>query len=75
MILNKPHNPACRLIVSAMTPRQRILAKKHGTPPDFASSVYKCVPGDISMDEARAAIDKYNREWAEAGQTANVSAR
>ena len=47
----------------SMTPRQRKLAKKHGTPAEFAAAVYKCVPGDISMDEARAAIEKYNVEW------------
>lgn len=50
----------------SLTPNQRKLAKKHGTPAEFAQAVYKCVPGDISMDEARAAVDKYNREWAEA---------
>lgn len=51
----------------SMTPAQRKLAKKHGTPAEFAQAVYKCVPGDISMDEARAAVEKYNGEWATAG--------
>jgi len=51
----------------SMTPAQRKLAKKHGTPAEFAAAVYKCVPGDISMYEARAAVEKYNREWATAG--------
>jgi len=49
----------------SMTPRQRKLSRKHGTPAEFAISVYKCVPGDISMDQARAAVDKYCREWNE----------
>jgi hypothetical protein len=52
----------------SMTAQQRKLAKKHGTPAEFAVAVYKCVPGDISMDEARAAVEKYNREWDTAGQ-------
>lgn len=51
----------------SLTPAQRKLAKKHGTPAEFAQAVYKCVPGDISMDEARAAVEKYNREWDAAG--------
>ena len=50
----------------SLTPKQRKLAKKHGTPAEFAQSVYKTVPGYISMDEARDAVDKYNREWAAA---------
>lgn len=55
------------LLLSQMTPAQRELNRKHGTPAVFARAVYKCVPGDISMDEARAAVEKYGREWAEAG--------
>ncbi len=50
-----------------MTRAQRKLVKKHGTPAEFAVAVYKAVPGDISMDEARDAVKKYNREWAAAG--------
>lgn len=42
------------------------MAKKHGTPAEFSQACYARVPGDISMDEARAAIEKYNREWEEA---------
>jgi hypothetical protein len=51
---------------AALSKRQMVLAKKHGTPAQFASACYDAVPGYISMDEAAAAIDKYNREWAEA---------
>jgi hypothetical protein len=51
-----------------MTRKQKALAKKHGTPAEFAQACYACVPGDISIDEASAAVAKYNREWAEAGQ-------
>jgi len=49
------------------TAAQRALIRKHGTPAKFAADVYKCVPGDISLDEARQAVDKYNREWSAAG--------
>ena len=45
---------------------QEALRKKHGTPAQFAKACYECVPGDISMDEARAAIEKYNKEWNDA---------
>lgn len=48
------------------TEGQLALIEKHGTPPEFAIAVYKAVPSDISMDEARAAIDKYNAEFANA---------
>ncbi|HVX56949.1 MAG TPA: hypothetical protein VHA37_04405 [Candidatus Saccharimonadales bacterium] len=46
--------------------KQKRLVKKHGTPAQFARACYECVPGDISMDEARAAVEKYNREWGAA---------
>lgn len=49
-----------------LSKRQKALAKKHGNPAEFAAAVYQCVPSDISMDEAAAAISKYNHEWAEA---------
>jgi hypothetical protein len=53
--------------LSCCSRRQKALAKKHGSPAEFAKACYECVPGDISMDEARAAIEKYNQEWVEAG--------
>jgi len=53
----------------SLTPKQRKLAEKHGTPAEFAQAVYKCVPGDISMDEARADVDKYSYEWKLAGMS------
>jgi len=59
----------------AWTGKQVALAKKHGTPAEFAVAVYKCVPGDISMDEARAAIEKYNTEWDAAGKRTRVTGR
>lgn len=49
--------------LGAFTPAQRKLAKKHGTPAEFAKACYEAVPGFISMDEARAAVNKYNAEW------------
>jgi hypothetical protein len=50
-----------------MTAKQRKLAKEHGNPAEFASACYKAVPAFISMDEAAAAIRKYNAEWEAAG--------
>lgn len=37
---------------AAFSKTQKALAKKHGTPAEFAAAVYQAVPGDISMDEA-----------------------
>ena len=51
---------------SVFSKKQRRLAKKHGTPSEFASAVWQCVPGDISTDEAQAAISKYLKEWDDA---------
>lgn len=53
----------CSRCNTQMTTGQRILYKKHGTSAEFAKACYECVPSDISMDEARAAIEKYNAEW------------
>jgi hypothetical protein len=52
--------------LSELSAKQIRLKVKHGTPAEFARAVYECVPGDISMDEARAAIEKYNQEWLKA---------
>ena len=52
--------PLQRLVLS---PRARALAKQHGTPAEFAVACYEAVPAFVSMDEAAAAIAKYNREW------------
>lgn len=57
-----------KTIVSPFTLAQQVLRKKHGTPAQFAAACYENVPGFISMEEARSAIDKYNREWSEAAQ-------
>lgn len=51
---------------SVFSRKQKALAKKHGTPAEFAQATYECVPSWISMDEAKTAIEKYNREWAHA---------
>lgn len=48
---------------AALSPRQKDLRRVSGTPAEFARGIYQCVPGDISMDEARAALDRYIREW------------
>jgi hypothetical protein len=55
------------LLSKVFTAKQKILAEKHGTPAEFSEAVYRAVPGCISMDEARSSIEKYNKEWAEAG--------
>lgn len=47
----------------ALSREQRRLRKKHGTPAEFATACYAACPGYISMDEARIAIEKYNRQW------------
>jgi len=55
-------------VTSMLSKKQRKLKKRHGTPAEFAQSVYKCVPGEISMDEARSAVAKYQMEWDAAGK-------
>lgn len=50
----------------ALTPAQERLYKKHGTPHQFAGAVQRAL-GEISLDEAREAVDKYNSEWFAAG--------
>lgn len=44
------------------TKKQRQLAKEKGTPAEFAD---KCLAalGEISWDEAQAAVDRYLKEW------------
>jgi hypothetical protein len=54
------------MIKIKMSQKQSELAKKHGTPAEFAQAVYKAVPGFISMDEARESIERYNQEWSDA---------
>jgi len=49
-----------------LTEKQARLKKKRGTPKEFADAVFNAV-GEISIAEARTAIDKYNAEWFEAG--------
>lgn len=51
-----------------MTEKQKILAEKHGTPTEFESAVWMAYDTlYITGDEAVAAINKYKREWEEAG--------
>jgi hypothetical protein len=44
------------------TAKQEVLKRKHGTPREFADAIIRGL-GEYSVDEARAAIDKYNVEW------------
>ena len=48
-----------------MSEKQEELAAKHGTPKEFAAAVWRAL-GEISIDEALAAIAKYEQEWADA---------
>ncbi len=50
-----------------MTPKQKELLKKHGSPSAFAKAVYAAL-GEISINEANVAILKYQREWEVAGK-------
>jgi hypothetical protein len=62
------HSNLQHIQMAGLTRKQRKLAKRHGTPAEFAVAVYQAVPGDLSMDEARRSIDKYNLQWKEAGR-------
>lgn len=55
------------LILDGLSEQQKALVAKHGTPAGFAIACYELVPGMISMDEARAAVEKYQAEWDAAG--------
>lgn len=55
------------LILDGLSEQQKVLMAKHGTPAGFAIACYELVPGTISMDEARTAVEKYQREWDAAG--------
>lgn len=57
-----------QFVISQLTRKQRKLRRRHGTPAEFAVGVYKAVPSDISMDEARVAVAKYQLEWDSAGR-------
>lgn len=46
-----------------LSPKQQELKAKHGTPEEFEESVWRCVPGCISITEALEAINSYNEEW------------
>lgn len=46
-------------------PTKAELEAMHGTPIQFARACYRAI-GEISVDEAQAAIAKYEREWSAA---------
>ena len=46
----------------ATTKRQRALEHEHGTPRQFAKSIVAAIP-EISVTEARDAIEKYLKDW------------
>lgn len=66
MMIVLQDEPKAKKLPLGLTKKQKALVKAYGTPAEFAAAVYKAVPGDISMDEARQAVDNYNREWAAA---------
>jgi hypothetical protein len=47
--------------------------EKHGTPREFSQAVWNAI-GEISVDEARTAIEAYEREWYKAGLEADHGA-
>lgn len=51
------------LVATGISDKQKTLMARHGTPAGFAMACYELVPGTISMDEAKAAIEKYQAEW------------
>lgn len=52
-----------------MNKAQRELAAKHGTPAEFRDALDKAILYDgVTADEARAALDKYQAEWDDAGK-------
>lgn len=55
-----------------MTAKQAALKAKHGTPAQFARAVYRTI-GEVSADEAKAAIAKYNQEWRAASDPPQVA--
>lgn len=64
---------AALLNLLCTTPAQVELAEKHGTPVEFGVAVWSACPGDISVDEALTACEKYQKEWDAAGQPTKVT--
>ena len=56
-----------KVLGDGITLKQKELAQVHGTPAEFAQACYSAVPGFISMAEAEEAVEKYNKQWAMAG--------
>lgn len=48
-----------------MSPEQQRMAAAHGTPAQFTRAVLDAI-GEISVDEAIQAIEKYQQEWRNA---------
>lgn len=51
-----------------LSDKQKELKEKHGTPDEFAIACFKAVPSFISVREAQAGIEEYDKEWIEAGE-------
>jgi 3-methyladenine DNA glycosylase/8-oxoguanine DNA glycosylase len=43
------------------------IAAKHGTPAEFEEAVWRAVGQFISVAEAQEAIERFKRDWEEAG--------
>lgn len=56
---------------AALSEQQKRLAERSGTPAQFARAVWNAL-GEISVDEAEAAIHAYRREWKNAADLARA---
>jgi len=54
----------------SMSTAQRELWEKHGTPEQFETAVWDCVPSMISVTEAEEAIEAYRIQWHAAASDA-----
>ena len=69
MFIEHPAVIAAATVVNELyTEAQLRLAKRHGTPAEFAQACYAACPAFVSMDEARAAVEKYTAEFMAARQ-------
>jgi hypothetical protein len=59
------HADVCRAGCSA-NPTREELRRNHGSPAEFAKAVWNALDM-ITVAEAQAGIERYEREWLEAG--------
>lgn len=56
-------HPLRNQVMQQLSKKQKSLIRKHGTPKEFSIAVWGMV-GEISVDEAQAAIIRYNAEFS-----------